>query len=287
MTTHSVETVQVEADWGAMLTAEVFEPVGGADPDLPTVVLAHGWTMARRSWRPVVEELHTHRGARVVAYDQRGHGRSTMGRARASVRALGDDLATVIAALAPEGPLVLGGHSMGGMTVMAYAGRHHEEFSERVVGTALVATAASLEGRNPIPLEGLVMSVASWAPRIPAGFFVPEFVQGRLMFGDNPSPADVHEAVAMVKGTAMPVIGAYFTALSEHDEIASLARFVDVPTHILVGTKDRLTPVSYARTLSDQIPTARLTVLPGLGHMLMYEATGVVTDAFIDFLDAA
>lgn len=278
-------TFRLPVSGGARLLAEEFVPAGGADPALPTVVLAHGWTVARASWQPVIDELQRHRQVRVVAYDQRGHGQSTMGSDPASVRGLGDDLAAVLAATAPEGPIVLGGHSMGGMSVMAYAGRHHADFSSRVRGVALVATAASVAGRRPIPLESFVMGVAARAPRIAPRFLVPTPIQGRLLFGEGADPADVKAAVGMIKRTKMPTIGAFFAAIEEHDEIEALAHFVDVPTHILVGTKDRLTPVKWARMLADQIPTARLTVLPGLGHMLTYEATPAVTDALIDFID--
>lgn len=282
----TTRTFHIPAADGAQLEAQEYLPPHGVDPDLPTVVLAHGWTVARGSWRPVIEELHTHRAVRVIAYDQRGHGGSSMGTGTASVRGLGDDLATVIAATAPEGPLVLGGHSMGGMTIMAYAGRHHREFVSRVRGVALVATAASVEGRQPIPLEGLVMGLVARAPRIAPRFLVPTPIQGRLIFGEGADPAHVKEAVAMIQRTKMPTIGAFFSAIEQHDEIESLAHFVDVPTHVLVGTKDRLTPVSWARRLKEQIPDARLTVLPGKGHMLTYEATASVTDALIDYIDA-
>ena len=101
-----------------------------------------------------------------------------------------------------------------------------------------------------------------------------------MIFGRDANPADVKEVVGLIKRTKMPTIGAFFTAIEAHDEIASLAHFVDVPTHILVGSKDRLTPVAWARMLQEQIPGSRLTVLPDLGHMLAYEATGTVTDAW-------
>ena len=281
----TTSTVRIPVSGGARLMAQEFLPAGGVDTTLPTVVLAHGWTITRHSWLPVIDELQRHRAVRVIAYDQRGHGESTMGSDPASVRGLGDDLASVITATVPEGPIVLGGHSMGGMSVMAYAGLHHAEFVSRVRGAALVATAASVAGRKPIPLEGLVMGVASRAPRIAPRFLVPTPIQGRLLFGEGANPDDVKTAVGMIKRTKMPPIGAYFNAIEQHDEIEALAHFVDVPTHILVGTKDRLTPVKWARMLQEQIPTARLTVLPGLGHMLTYEATGTVADALIDFID--
>ncbi|HPB73388.1 MAG TPA: alpha/beta hydrolase [Phycicoccus sp.] len=280
-------TVPVSDD--AVLQAEEYLPAEGTvDPELPTIVLAHGWTLTRHAWEPVIDELLQHRPVRVVAYDQRGHGESSMGHPdRATVRLLASDLRAVIDAAAPEGPVLLGGHSMGGMTVMAYAGSHHTHFGARVCGVVLVGTAASVQGRRPIPLESFVMGVAARAPRIAPRVLVPTAVQGRLLFGRGAKPSDIKTAVAMIQRTKMPTIGQFFHAIEDHDEIESLAHFVDVPTHILVGSMDRLTPVSYARMLQDAIPSARLTVIPDLGHMLMYEATHQVTDALIEFIDAA
>jgi pimeloyl-ACP methyl ester carboxylesterase len=137
----------------------------------------------------------------------------------------------------------------------------------------LVGTAASVQGRTPVPLESFVMGVASRAPGIAPHFLVPTRVQGPMLFGKGADPADVRTAVAMIQRTKMPTIGKFFHAIGDHDEIESLAHFVDVPTDILVGSKDRLTPVKWARMLQESISGSTLTVLPELGHMLTYEAT--------------
>lgn len=270
-----------------MIRAMDLTPPGGADPELPTVVLAHGWTMTHESWLPVVDALQARLPLRVVAYDQPGHGRSSAESPNPSIRELGEVLGCVLDVLAPTGQVVLGGHSMGGMTIMAYAGLRHPELVQRVRGVALVATAATLEGRKPIPLERQVMAIASRAPRIGPGPLVPARVQGRLIFGAGADPAHVKEAVRQIQRTSMPAIGRYFSALSQHDEVASLAHLEDVPTHILVGTRDRLTPVRWARQLHEQIPGSRLTVVEGCGHMLTYEATETVADALAAYLPAA
>lgn len=273
---------------GATLLAQEYLPARAVDERLPTIVLVHGWTLNHRAWRPVIDELLEHRRARVIAYDLRGHGSSSMGKPeRPTVRLLGDDLKAVLDSVVPEGPVVLGGHSMGGMTVMAYAGAHHPDFASRVRGVALVATAASVQGRKPIPLESFVMGVAARAPGIAPRVLVPTPVQGRLMFGPHADPGHVKEAVGMIKRTKMPTIGRFFHAISDHDEIEALAHFVDVPTRILVGTKDQLTPVKWAQMLQEAIPQAQLTVLPGLGHMLPYEATHMVVDTLIELVDQA
>ncbi len=262
----------------------------GASPDLasrvPTVVLAHGWTLTRASWLPVVEQLVT-AGVRVVTYDQRGHGESSPLRDHPTVRMLGDDLAAVLDVVAPRDPVVLGGHSMGGMTVMAYAGLHPDDFRSRVAGTVLVATSAG-ELRNRLrALETRAMSLASRMPRIPAGRFVTTRGQRRLLFGADPDPAQVELTRDMVASTPLPTMGRFFGALGEHDESEALSRLDGIPTVVLVGDRDKLTPPGHGQRLAELVPHAELRILPGRGHMLMYEATDEVVDAFHSVLDAA
>ena len=110
-------------------------------------MLGHGWILDHRSWLPVLRTLDP--SLRVVLWDQRGHGASTLADGSREVgeehRAgrLGADLREVLTQLAPpDEQVVLGGHSMGGMTILAYAGLAPTEFAQRVRGVALVSTAA-------------------------------------------------------------------------------------------------------------------------------------------------
>ena len=253
---------------------------------VPTVVLAHGWTLTRASWLPVVERLVA-AGLRVVAYDQRGHGESSPLRDHPSVRMLGDDLGSVLDVVAPRDPVVLGGHSMGGMTVMAYAGLHPEDFRSRVAGTVLVATSAGDLPNRVRGLEARAMSLASRMPRIPVGRFVTTRGQRRLLFGADADPAHVELTREMVAGTPLPTLGRFFGAFGEHDESEALSQLDGIPTVILVGDRDKLTPPSHGERLAELVPHAELRILPGSGHMLTYEATDEVVDAFHSVLDAA
>ena len=119
-----------------------------------TVVLAHGWTLSHASWLPVVELLRSRYGVRVVAFDQPGHGLSAAESRAPTVHELGEVLHRVLTAVAPSGPLVLAGHSMGGMTIMAWAADHADELADRVRGVVFVATSAKVgEDRVRLPLE--------------------------------------------------------------------------------------------------------------------------------------
>ena len=279
-------TLRVPAPGGAVLAATEFAPRSTPDPDAPTVVLAHGWTLTRESWEPVVREVQSHRDVRVITYDQRGHGRSSWGKVRShSIRALADDLAAVIDATALSGPLVLGGHSMGGMTLLAYAGQHRSAFADRVRGTVLVSTTASVEGRKSIRGEAAAMSLAARVPLFAPRALLPSAVHRRHAFGENPDPAAVRATARQIGRTSFATTGRYFASIRAHDEVGSLESVAVAPTQVLVGSRDRITPARWSRALHAGIPGSRLTVLPGKGHMLTYEATDVVADALIGMID--
>ncbi|MGB4837302.1 MAG: alpha/beta hydrolase [Nostocoides sp.] len=277
------EPFRVRTEDGATLVGEVYPPAGEPDPALPTVVLAHGWTLNRTVWSRVIRGLHAQGEYTVVTYDQRGHGQSSPGTAPASIPQLGRDLHAVIDAAVDTPRLVLGGHSMGGMTIMAYAGQHPADLLARVERVVLLGTAAAEVERPGLVglVETGVMRVAAHGPRVPAGVFVRNRHQRHLNFGDDPDPRDVKLVRKAIAGTSIRDMGQYFTALEALDERASLAALGTISTTILVGEKDRLTPVSYARALHHGIPGSRLIELPAKGHMLGYEAPEVVVDALV------
>lgn len=275
----------VAAPDGALLRVLEF----GADTGQgePTVVLAHGWTLTHRCWWPVVERLRHRLGVRVVVYDQRGHGESTTGPTHPSIRVLGDDLAAVVAVAAPSGPVVLGGHSMGGMAVLAFAGRHETEFRARVSGAVLVSTAAGdLSVRRSLP-EAFIMQGLARALRLPAGRALSLKGQRKLLFGDDPRTEDVLATRDQIAATDLPTIGQFYAAFGDHDEAQAAAHFAGIPTSILVGARDRLTPVHHSERLHELIRGSDLTVLPGVGHMLTYEAAEDVAAALASHLRPA
>ncbi len=284
--TSPTRTFTVSAPDGVLLRVQEYAAAAPAPAYSPTVVLAHGWTLTHASWQPVVERL-VERGLRVVTWDQRGHGGSGPLRGTASVRALGDDLAAVVDVVAPEGPLVLGGHSMGGMTVMAYAGLHPEAFRARVSGVVLVSTSSGDLRHRLSAVQAGVMRLAARLPRIPAGKVITVGGQRRLLFGDDADPDHVKLTRDQVAATTLPSMGQFFTALGDHDEAEALRYFDGIPTVVLAGEKDHLTPVRHSRRLAELAPHADLRLLPGRGHMLGYEATDEVVAAFDSVLDAA
>ena len=116
----------------------------GPDDAPLTVFLAHCWTLNQHDWHYQVRDLQREYGhrIRIVTWDHRGHGESDpVPRAECTIENLARDWSDLIDQLAPTGPLVLAGHSIGGMTLMALAERRPELF-DRVVGVVFVATSS-------------------------------------------------------------------------------------------------------------------------------------------------
>ncbi|MEJ3745029.1 alpha/beta hydrolase [Actinomycetes bacterium KLBMP 9797] len=262
-------------------------------PDAPvTVVLLHGWTLDGRIWHHQVAALSGE--ARVVTYDARGHGRSgTIARHAATLDRLGDDLAEVLDAVAPTGPVVLAGHSLGGMTIMEYAHRHPDQFAARVAGLVLVATTA--EGHTHT-VYGLPHAVArlvrvaeqtsadmlarlgDWRPHRALPLVLRPGLRW-LLFGHPCDPADVQLTTKAVLRAPLVAIGGFRTSAGAQQRLDTLAALPPVPAAVLVGERDRLTPPACAESIAAALPGAELTVCPDAGHMLMLERPDEVTSA--------
>ncbi|WP_055535380.1 alpha/beta fold hydrolase, partial [Streptomyces graminilatus] len=265
----------VSAD-GARLHVEVH----GVD-DGPVVVLSHGWTCSTAFWAAQIRELAPDH--RVVAYDQRGHGRSPASPA-CSTDALADDLEAVLAAtLAPGEKAVVVGHSMGGMTVLAASAR--PGFREHVAAVLLCST-----GSSRLVAESLVLPMrAGWlrtrltrlglSSRAPLGPVTP--VSRHLLkyatMGAG-SSADMVEACARIVHACPRKVRHAWAKVLDGVQLDDRVRELTVPAAVVVGTADRMTPPVHARALAAALPECHgVTVLPGLGHMTPVEAPGAVT----------
>jgi pimeloyl-ACP methyl ester carboxylesterase len=274
---------------------------GPPDADV-TVVLAHGWTQSLHTWRHQVRDLTdavTSR-VRVVRYDHRGHGRSE-GTAEhdATLDNLARDLAAVVDSFAAEGPLVLAGHSMGGMAMMALAEHRPELFAERVVGVVFVSTSGGRLDRVTLGLPpAMGARVRNRLPRLLAMRArmlsrrkrrrpptLESQVVRRFLLGRPVRPADHRLVLEDLVATPADSMCGFFADLMRHDRSAALAALQSVPTHVLVGDCDRLTPPVHARRLAEAMPWADFSVLAGAGHMLPLERDDAVTRAIADLVD--
>jgi len=268
---HGDET-EVTTDDGARLAVTV---AGGASAHLPPVVLPHCWTGARAVGAPVARRLVA-AGHRVVLYDQRGHGASTVGAHPISVERLGADLASVVTGLDLR-DAVLAGHSMGSMTVMSLACRHPGVVRDRVRGLVLAATAAhgiAGPGRQRFwrtVLHRHHLNRLMVRPRLGYGLMRP-------VFGTGPLPAHVHATRALFVTTPPDVRRACAEAMGAMD-LRTALRAVDVPALVLLGRRDRLIVNRLTRAIVDHLPGAELVELPGAGHMLPLERPDEVAAA--------
>jgi pimeloyl-ACP methyl ester carboxylesterase len=263
----------VVAPDGTLLAVRATGPAGA-----PALVFSHGFSLDMTTWhyqwRAFSERF------RCVVYDQRGHGRSGAAEnSDYSLQAMGGDVKAVLDAAVPDGPAVLIGHSMGGMAILAFAETHPEEFGDRVVGAVFADTAASELVRGA--LGGVVARLLALA-KAPAradrvkrymkmGESDLAFLVARLSnFGPKASPALV-EHVAAVSGQApVEVWTDGLAALLEMD-LRHAIEHVAVPSLVIVGDLDRLTPPASAKRLADALPQGELVVLEGAGHMAPME----------------
>jgi len=263
--------VVVAADDGARLSVTIAGPPPG--DGLAPVVLAHCWTGSRAVWAPVARRLAA-AGHRVVLYDQRGHGGSSVGADPISVDRLGGDLANVVEQLDLR-DAVLAGHSMGGMSVMACACRHPELVKARARGLVLVATAAhGLAGGGRDRFWRMVL----WREMLNHLMVHPRL--GRLCvrgtFGRRPAQAHVEATRALFVATPPDVRRDCAVAIGEMD-LRHPLRSVQTPAVVILGRRDRLIVNRLTRAIVDHAPGARLVELPHAGHMLPLERPDEVT----------
>jgi pimeloyl-ACP methyl ester carboxylesterase len=269
-----------------------------------TVILLHGWTLDNRLWRQQIADLPARLGApvRLLAFDLRGHGRSSATRgADATLEQLADDLAEVIEQLVPRGPIVLAGHSLGGMTIMEYAHRHAAAFARRVAGVVLVSTSAEGSSRTSYGLSprlarvmrvlemqgaGLLARSGAWRPH---RRLMPLLAPGVrwLVFGHRVDTSWVALTASMVGNAPLCAIGGFRPSVDLHHRVATLAAMRGLPVAVLVGSLDRLTPAACAETIAAELPGAELVVCPGAGHMLPIERPDAVTDAIVSVIRRA
>ena len=280
---------------GVRLHVEISGPA-----DAPvTIVLLHGACLDRRTWSHQVAALPD---ARVITYDARGHGRSGATPLRsATLTQLGADLAEVLRRHAPTGPVVLAGHSMGGMTVMEYAESFPVEFAERVAGLVFVASTAEghTHTRYGLPPQiahlmragetlgaGLLARSGAWHPHRAVLPVLRPAVRW-LLFGDDHPDAGLSVTMKALGRASLRSIGGFRASIGAQQRLDTLAALGHLPSAVLVGDRDRLTPPACAESIADALGGAEMTVFPGAGHMLMLERPAEVTAALLAVAERA
>jgi pimeloyl-ACP methyl ester carboxylesterase len=278
---------------GTRINVEVHGPDGA-----PTVVLIHGWTCNISFWTPVIRALRSSTPElRVVAYDQRGHGGSEApGSGGYSVPILVQDLSAVLdATLAAGERAVLAGHSMGGMTIMAAGG--DAGVLARTGGAVLCSTgfralpgsSSVVPGLKRLPKANRAAHRMLLGSSLPIGPVTPlsRAMLKHTALGPKSDRKLQNFNARMISKCPTKPRSAWGHVLSELDVSGHVAR-LDVPTSVVFGTRDRLTPpAAHAQAIADALPDfAGLTTLTGLGHMTPMEAPDVVVSLIIKRVQA-
>jgi len=283
---------EVSSRDGTHIHAETFGP-----EDAATVVLVHGWTEMLSYWTYVIRDL-TARGYRIVAYDLRGHGQSALAADHDyAIERFGEDLEAVIEACVPGNRhAVIAGHSLGAMSIAAWAAHH--AVARRVSATALINTgvgdliAEQLLIPAPRLARGLHDAIAlrgflgarTPLPRVstPVSYVAARYIA----FGPAATPAQIafyERMLVLCPPDVRASIGIAMSEMDLHDAIQRLT----LPTVVIAGDRDRLTPPSHARRIAQMLPALEeLIVLEDTGHMSPLERPGEISAALARLVDA-
>lgn len=276
--------VEVLAGDGTRLHVDVVVP---HDVHGPTVVFTHGYAQASTCWHHQVEHL-AGLGHRIVTWDLRGHGRSARGPADScTIDVVADDLATVVDAVVPDDDLVMVGHSMGGMALMALAERHPRFTGERVRGICFMSTAAR---GDHLAWLGLPPRATPRIQRLAGAVFgqlAPHEHAWRLVAWTRPlsstavwvsccgahtSLADTRRTVAAAHSGGFESMRDFLPSLLAHDRTDALRAWRGRPVLVLNGTADLLIPSSCDDEVAAALPGCRRVRIPGAGHNVMLAA---------------
>ena len=291
----------VTAADGTDLHVEIIEPK--QSNGRTTIVFVHGFALDMGTFYFQRKVLAERGDQRMVFYDQPGHGRSSkLKSGNYDIAALGKSLAAVLNATVPDGPIILVGHSMGGMTIMAFAEQYPEWFGKRVTGVVLISTSAGLIDKTKLGLPTLVARASApffpiWggAARLGGGAIdkarfassdLAWLLTRRYGFGDDrPSPTLVTFVEQMNSKTSVETLTKYLHTLYTHNRFPALSALRGVPVLVIVGTKDYLTPVTHSEEILKYLPEAELVKIDNSGHVVMLEKAAEVNAVVLPFLE--
>lgn len=295
---HDGHHLTVTADDGVPIAVREFGPAGAP----LTVVFAHGHCLRTESWELLRAHLQRLWGesTHMVFYDHRGHGNSgTADPATYTIDQLALDMDAVLRAVAPTGPVVLVGHSMGAMTILAYARLFPETIGTRIVGVGLLAGAANSVTR--VGLGRLLNGPAVTSLRV-AMRHAPRAMQASKHFTRHLfepimreatlgtrkiSPRVLAVATAMLNETSLLTMASFLESLMRFDETATLHRLGTIPTLVLAGSADIVIPFAHSVVLASQLDDVELVRLDGAGHSVIMERAEEVAASIAALVDRA
>ncbi len=274
---------------GTRLNVVTYGPSAREQADRDVIVFVNGWTCTTEYWNPQLNHLLAgSSGDRtVVAYDQRGHGRSELGTRKLSVDILGQDLDAVLSQVVPPGrKAVLVGHSMGGMTIMSWAQQFPDRVAQIASSVVLVSTAAAdvvqnidvlpqVFPRYTTPFRPLVTKMITSTPIPLPRTAVGHRVAHYATLGPDARVAHVNFVDDLVCNCSARARAGWGSAMGKLNVTSGL-RNLTVPVTVVVGSADRLTPPAHADFMAEMLRhngTLRdYVTYDGVGHMLSIEA---------------
>ena len=280
---------------GVVVHTEVDE---GPSDDF-TLVFVHGYGLNLDCWH--FQRRHFRGRLRQVFYDQRSHGRSSRSEAElCRIPQLADDLYQVLQEVVGDAPVIMIGHSMGGMTIMRLAQTRPELFGSQILGVALFSTSAG-ELLDHSPIRGIpgrtfhrvAEPVMAGLNRIPelvaqgrrAGSDLGYVVTRRLAFGPEVPTSYVDFASEMLAQIPLEVVADYYPAFAELDEFRALEILSTVPTVVVGGVNDVITPIEHTARIIDLLPKAEAIRVENCGHLGMIEKHEIFNDALDRLID--
>lgn len=261
-----------------------------------TMVFVHGFCLRMGAFHFQRTRLPNRLGlpVRMVFYDQRGHGRSGAAAPETyTLTQLGQDLESVLKEVAPHGVVVLVGHSMGGMTVLSHARQFPDQYGQRIVGAAIISSAAEGVARSPLgeilqnpALEAIRFTARSAPKLMHRGRNVSRSLIGPILRAASYSDMQVSRSLdafsqRMMNGTPIPTMVEFLDALENHDETAGLWTLLKVPTLIACGDHDLLTPDEYSRKMAASLPRSELVIVTGTSHLALLDKPGAINDGLV------
>ncbi len=303
-----LRSLEVVANDGVRLHVEMDEPAqaahaAGADlcHDRPTVVFCHGYTMDMRAWA-VQRHACAAAGYRVLAWDHRGHGASGHGEAgHYTIDQLGHDLAAVLSQVVGEQPVVLIGHSMGGMAIMALAESHPQVVTSQVKAVAFISSSAGgmatvtwgrgvrlgmwINARGP----RLATAIAPYQDLVLAWWNAMPWLGNRTVaasfFGSFVPRSTAQLTEQMMVESDFCAMSDFVPTLRRHDKKSAVQGFAQMPSLVLVGDRDVLTPAQRSAALAADLPLAEHVLMTRAGHNITLEHPELMSDYILKLLE--
>lgn len=242
---------------------------------LRTVVFIHGFPHTHHLWDEQVKGLASQ--LRVITYDLREHGQSQIGDGTLLIEFFVDDLISLLDHLQLQ-QVTLVGLSMGGYIALRAMERNPERFESLVLcdtSSDPDNNAAKLKRAKSIQMireKGLESFVESYTD----GVLMPETLRK--------NPELQNRFRKMILENKPPTVKGTFAALSARMDMNPVLSSIRVPTLIIVGEKDQITPLEQAKKLQAGISGSRLEIIPGVGHLSSFESPEVFNSALLQFL---